>query len=154
MASGPVLFGYDGSPDAREAITRAGALLRPGPAVVATTWLSFAEAAPAALLAVPGGVAREGAEMLDEAECAAAEELAAEGAALARGAGFEASPRALPSRGPSWPVLVALADELDAAAIVLGSRGRSAMAAAVLGGVSTGVLHHTRRPVLVVRPGP
>jgi nucleotide-binding universal stress UspA family protein len=34
---------------------------------------------------------------------------------------------------------------------VAGSRGRSSVAAAVLGSVSTGILHHTRRPVLVVR---
>jgi hypothetical protein len=36
MSQGPVLFAYDGSAHARAAIERAGAVLQPGPAVVAT----------------------------------------------------------------------------------------------------------------------
>ena len=59
--------------------------------------------------------------------------------------GFRTVEAGLRSHGPF------AADELDASAIVLGSRGRSPMAATVLGSVSTGVLHRTRRPVLVVR---
>ena len=43
------------------------------------------------------------------------------------------------------------ADAVDATVIVVGSRGRSTLAASVLGSVSTGILHHTKRPVLVVR---
>ena len=45
-----VLFAFDGSPHARAAIERAGTLLKPGPAVVATAWTTFEEAAPGALL--------------------------------------------------------------------------------------------------------
>jgi nucleotide-binding universal stress UspA family protein len=52
-----------------------------------------------------------------------------------------------------FATLIACADGLDAAALVLGSRGRSALAATLLGSVSTGVLHHTARPVLVARAG-
>ena len=57
------------------------------------------------------------------------------------------------SSGPFFAALIKLADELDARVIACGSRGRSTIAAAVLGSVSTGLLHHTRRPVLVVRDG-
>jgi len=152
MSAGPVLFAFDGSPHSRAAIAQAGALLRPGPAVVATAWTTFAGAAPAALLALPRDMVRESVADLDDANRETAEELAAEGAELARAAGFEAEPRAIRSAGPFFAALLDCAEELDAAAIVAGSRGRSTIAATVLGSVSTGLLHHTRRPVLVVRP--
>ncbi len=48
-----------------------------------------------------------------------------------------------------WRAIAALADERGAAAIAVGSRGRGAMKAAVLGSVSSGLVHNARRPVLV-----
>jgi nucleotide-binding universal stress UspA family protein len=146
-----VLIAYDGSDNAKAAIERAGAVLEHGPAVVATAWTSFEDAAPAALLAMPGDMVREGTQALDDAGRETAEELAAEGAELARAAGFDVEPRAVRSKGPFFAALIQAADELDASVIVAGSRGRSALRAAVLGSVSTGLLHHTRRPVLIVR---
>jgi nucleotide-binding universal stress UspA family protein len=151
MSQGPVLIAYDGSDNAKTAIERAGAVLRHRPAVVATAWTTFEGAAPAALLALPGNMVREGAQSLDEANRETAEELAAEGAELARAAGFDAEPRAVRCTGPFFAGLIEAAEELDANTIVAGSRGRSALRAAVLGSVSTGLLHHTSRPVLVVR---
>jgi nucleotide-binding universal stress UspA family protein len=146
----PVLFAFDGSPGARAAIERSAAVLRPGPAVVATAWTPFADAAPAALLAFPGRMVEGVVEDLDAAGSDTAEKLAAEGAELARAAGFDATARPIRSPGPFFAALVELADEIDASAIVMGSRGRSTLAATVLGSVSTGVLHHSHRPVLVV----
>jgi nucleotide-binding universal stress UspA family protein len=46
--------------------------------------------------------------------------------------------------------IVAYADSVDADVIVVGSRGRGAIAGAFLGSVSRGVLREARRPVLVV----
>jgi nucleotide-binding universal stress UspA family protein len=143
-----VLIAYDGSPHARAAIAHAGATLRPGPAVVATAWTSFADSAPRAVLR---NVVLPVVEDLDVAGREEAEELAAEGAELARAAGFEAQPRAVRAGGPFFAALLEVADEIDAGVIVAGSRGRSSVAAAVLGSVSTGILHHTTRPVLVIR---
>jgi nucleotide-binding universal stress UspA family protein len=53
--------------------------------------------------------------------------------------------------GETVETIVALADTKNADMIVLGCRGRSAVASAILGSVSHGVLRHASRPVLVVK---
>jgi nucleotide-binding universal stress UspA family protein len=47
--------------------------------------------------------------------------------------------------------IVAYADNHDVDLTVVGSRGRGAIASALLGSVSQAVLHESRRPVLVIR---
>jgi nucleotide-binding universal stress UspA family protein len=148
--AGEILIAYDGSEGARAAIAHAGAVLRGGPAVVATAWAPFRDTAPAALRALHSTIAEDAIADLDAASGQHAEDRAAEGAELARAAGFDAVPRPLATSHRYFRALLDLADELDAPVIVMGSRGRSPVAAAVLGSVSTGVLHHGRRPVLVV----
>ena len=69
----------------------------------------------------------------------------------AEAAGFTATPVIAEALGPVWQAIVRVADERDAAAIVLGSRGLSGVKAALLGSVSSGVVQHATRPVLVVQ---
>lgn len=54
---------------------------------------------------------------------------------------------------PGNPIheIVAFADAHDVDLIVIGSRGHGAVASAVLGSVSLGVLRESERPVLIVR---
>jgi nucleotide-binding universal stress UspA family protein len=78
-----------------------------------------------------------------------ARETAEQGAAIARDLGFEVETHT-PSDSPLWRGIVALADEVDAGAIVVGARGLSAVKSALIGSTSNGVVHHTTRPVLVV----
>jgi nucleotide-binding universal stress UspA family protein len=54
-------------------------------------------------------------------------------------------------RGDTVDEIVAFADSRDVDLIVVGSRGHGALANALLGSVSRGVLSESRRPVLVVR---
>ncbi len=49
--------------------------------------------------------------------------------------------------------ILSVADDVDAKAIVLGTRGRGGVTSMMLGSVSRAVLHHADRPVLVV-PSP
>ncbi|HET9738357.1 MAG TPA: universal stress protein [Solirubrobacteraceae bacterium] len=146
----PIVIAYDGSPPAQAAIEQAGALLQFCRAVVVHVWAPIEVAVPASLLGAPAGVAVAGARGLDATEKQRAERVAEEGTELARRAGFAAEALAIRRDGPPWRALVKCAVELDAAAIVTGTRSRSRPAAAVLGSTAEGVLHHAHRAVLVV----
>ena len=54
-------------------------------------------------------------------------------------------------RGDTVDEIVAYADSHNVDLIVVGSRGRGAVATALLGSVSRGILRESKRPVLVVR---
>jgi nucleotide-binding universal stress UspA family protein len=55
-------------------------------------------------------------------------------------------------KGDTVEEIVAFADSHDVDLIVVGTRGHGAIAGALLGSVSRGILRETKRPVLVVRP--
>jgi nucleotide-binding universal stress UspA family protein len=150
----PIVLGYDGSEWAREAIERAAALLRPTRMEVVNVWRSIQPEVGAALIGASRGMASEGARRLDAERAAESAELAAEGVELARDLGLVASPVSLRSTTTIWGAICELAVERDAAAVVVGSRGRSGLGEALLGSVSSGVLHHANRPVLVVHASP
>jgi nucleotide-binding universal stress UspA family protein len=150
--TGTALIAYDGSDDAAAAIRSAGHLLAPRPAIVAHVWDSLAALLLHTDVRGLTGSMREAAEELDEEDRRDAERIAAEGAELAREAGFDAEAHALQGKPKAWPTLLAKADEMDAAVVVIGSRGQGAVRSALFGSVSSGLLHHAHRPLLVVPP--
>jgi nucleotide-binding universal stress UspA family protein len=152
-ASTPVLVGYDGSDVAGRAIERAAGLLGGGAAVVLTVWeptAAFAGYDP--LAGVSEGMGRAAgleAEM-DDIGAQVAQRTADQGAELAREHGFDATART--AEGKVWRMIVDVADELDADAIVVGTRGHSGLQSLMIGSVANGVVHHSDRPVLVIPP--
>jgi nucleotide-binding universal stress UspA family protein len=101
------------------------------------------------LVAGAYAAAGSGAAGLDRRADADALALAEEGADLARAAGFRAEARAgLDS--PTWRGVVRVADEIDAAVVVLGSRGLTGVRELLERSLSHQVAGHGRRPVLVV----
>src|SRR5687767_8913967 len=114
----PVILCYDGSTDAAVAIERTAELFPDRPVVVLAVWprgqAHFAYAWPS--MVIP-----ENFEALDAAASAAAVETAEKGAALARAVGLEAEPLAARADGPLWQAILDVAEQRDAAVIVLGS---------------------------------
>ena len=143
----PILIAYDGSDAAHAAIARAGELVGPGPARVVTTW------EPVSLGVATGVAPPVYLPDLEKSYERRAAETAAEGVALAEAAGFSAEPVVVPEPNGCWTAILDAADATDAALIVLGTRGLSSVRSALLGSVSTGVVHHSQRPVLVVHGG-
>jgi nucleotide-binding universal stress UspA family protein len=148
----PVLFCYDGSDGSKAALTVAADLvMHPADAVVLAVWTPIALqlARAGSLLAV---VPNEG--DLDEEEVAAAQRIADEGTAGARGRGYNASARVAEANESVAKTIGEIAREIDARLIVCGQRGRGAFASALLGSVSHQLSAHAERPVLIAPQHP
>jgi nucleotide-binding universal stress UspA family protein len=148
--SQPVLFCFDGSDGAADAIRSAGGLLGAREAIV----LSVAVPAEEEFASNPMGelVGRLSRLYREWGEYAAelATTQAQHGVQLAGEAGF-AEARPLTATGKPASTIVRVADEQDAAVIVIGSQRYGAIAG-VLGSVAARVAREAKRPVLVV-PG-
>jgi nucleotide-binding universal stress UspA family protein len=141
-----ILVSIDGSPDSELALTQAIDLAEGEHAVLT---LFSAVAGPPAM-AYLGGGATTAASLARDAE-GAARELLRDAAERVSG---DVSVRTVMSLKP---VRQALLEEVASGhydLIVMGSRGRGAVRAALLGSVSHYVLNHSRVPVLVVHAEP
>jgi nucleotide-binding universal stress UspA family protein len=146
MQDAPILICYDGSEGADRAIDAAAALLGTRRAVVLDVgpMLTPAESAVVASPVAPAA-AFEGVNEDD------ALKRARVGADRARRAGFEADARG-EIAAPTWDGVIAVADEIDAAVIVIGSRGLTGAREVLEGSLSHEVAEHAGRPVLIVPP--
>jgi nucleotide-binding universal stress UspA family protein len=137
-----ILIATDGSPSAEEAVELGLELASENdaevfavevkPAVDVAPWAAFGMSAGAPHVPSP-----EDREALDDAM------------ARAEARGIHVTGELL--TGVPVDEIVAAADSHDVDLIVMGSRGHGAVARALLGSVSIGVLRETRRPVLIVR---
>jgi nucleotide-binding universal stress UspA family protein len=146
MSSEPILICYDGSQSAEHSFGAAAGVLAGRKAIVAdigpvlTGAESYAAVSPGINIA-----------LLEQENLAGALERAEHGAELARRAGFDAEARAELS-APTWEGIVDLANEVDAAVIVIGSRGLKGVRERLEGSVSHQVAQNSGRPVLIVTP--
>ncbi|MFC8526386.1 universal stress protein [Nocardia sp. NPDC057227] len=149
-----MLIAYDGSENAKRAITYAGRFLSAERAVVLTAWEPMVR--QAARLSGLSGVMQPEWVPEDEIEDIAyqdARAVNAEGLHLAQLAGLNAEARTEESSTTIWNAIVECADELDVDIIVAGTRGSTGLRALLRSSVADAVLKHCHRPVLLVPPG-
>ena len=147
MASdqGPlVVIAYDGSEGARDAVRRAAETVSQRTALVVYAYPHAEEMS--AGLGVPVTMPTDAVQTLRRR----ADEIANKGAELARTSGFVAEAVAVEAKGGVADALLSLARERNAAAIVVGSRGLGGATSALLGSVSSKLIHDADRPIVVV----
>ena len=144
-STGKVLLATDGSEDASLAARVA--------ADVATTTGREVHVVhvlePLPRYAYPG-ITPETYSLVEDKRRAQAGELLAREADRLRSEGAEVA-EVHPRVGPIVDEILDSGDELRASLIVMGSRGRGLVKNLLLGSVSEGVVHHSKRPVLVAR---
>lgn len=104
---------------------------------------------------VPGlrGMLAAGLDEMDEVGDQVSQRTAAEGAEHANQAGLDAEPLSVQAPGRAWRNILKVARERNAQAIVIGQRGVGGAERVLLGSVSTAVVHHADKPVVVVPAG-
>ena len=144
MNEAPILIGYDGSEDARRGIDSAVVLFGRRRAVVL-------DVAPVVTPAESLATITPGPYAFEEYNRSEAAPVAEEGARYARAVGLDAEAR-VDVAAPTWQAIVDVADEIDAAVIVMGTRGLNGARELFEGSVSHQVAQHAGRPVLIVPP--
>lgn len=154
MGSGPVIFGFDGSPASLHALNETAPLLSAQEVLVVVVWEAGRPfdilANPSQLLDTPvASLDLRAAYEADQSAYDAALRMAEHGAQLATNAGMKAEGIAVADELPVPETLVRLAKERDARAIVVGADTHSKLSQILLGTTTQGVLNKAHCPVIV-----
>lgn len=151
-----LLVAYDGSPAAEAAIAAAGRLFDGALGQL----LMVVESPPgydrlrrAAFALDSAGVQHE-LEVLFREVTERRRDIAHRGLQLSKAVGLRLEPQVLARQGGESERILSQAETAQTDLIVVGSRGRGALARSLLGSTSTEVLHRAARPVLVVPAEP
>lgn len=138
----PVMLATDGSPTAEKATGTAIELAKrlDTELIVVTAW-----DIPYTTVGLAPTTSAELATLSKDEAC----KVAVQAAARAEEAGVETRTSVL--RGMTVQEICAAAEKFDPRFLVIGSHGWGVVKRALFGSVSTGVLHHAKCPVLVVR---
>ena len=139
-----------------QALRDAAELFAPRAGLVVVVWeagaaYDFATIPSASLELPPAQLDLRRAAELDQALYADAERLARHGAAAARSLGMPADALAVADELTVSETLVRIADDVGAAAIVVGRHDHSALHDVLVGSTAKGLLRQAPCPVLVVR---
>jgi nucleotide-binding universal stress UspA family protein len=153
----PVVVAFDGSEEAQVAVRTAAGLFASRRLVIASVWEPGLAMAMAMVPATdPTGVGYppptgEAMAEIDRIQRDHAVEVAEAGVRLAQQSGAAAEAYPVADEVDIARTVAELAVQLDAGAIVVGSRGLGAVKSKLLGSTSAALLHHASTPVLVVR---
>ena len=151
----PVVVAFDGAEESVEAARSAARLFHDRPLLVVTVWepgLAMAMV-PTAGLDASGYIppTPEEIEAMDHAQHDHAKAMAEAGARIASEEGASAEALPVPDSTDVPGTILAIAEQRDAAAVVVGSRGHGRVKSLLEGSTSRRLLHDSRRPVVVVR---
>lgn len=153
MPSGPIIFGYDGSPAAEHAIRAAAALIDPRPALVVVVWeagVAYETLEGPAIPAAP--LDMRAAMQADQAMYDDARRTADRGARLVAGLGFDVESLVVADDATVAKTLVRIARERNAQALVVGAHGHNRAQDLFVGSTSRRVVERAPCPVVVVGP--
>jgi nucleotide-binding universal stress UspA family protein len=136
-----IVVGYDGSEHSDRALDRAAELVSGGGELIVVSAVS--------LEPLQAGRARSGASAVDPIEVESARQALDKAQARVDGKGLNV--RTVEAHGEPADALVRVAKDEGASLIVVGTRGHNVAQRALLGSVSSDVVHHAECDVLVVR---
>jgi nucleotide-binding universal stress UspA family protein len=156
LRSGPVVIGFDGSSASERALREGGDLLATRTALVVVVWeagLAFGalELPTSSVGLPPAPIDVRGALEVEDAMYERAQRMAQHGADLAKQAGMEAEGLAVADEVTVAETLTRVAQERDAQALVVGTRGHGGLGKVLLGSTAEAVIRKAPCPVLVVR---
>jgi len=146
-ANGRLLVCYDGSDGAKAALDAAARAFAGHEAVIACYWQPFGSSPKRFAVDIRELV--QDADDVNRREEQLAQRIADEGAELARSFGLAADGCAVEIDGPIEEAILAHADEIEAAAIVLGARSRSGLRSLLIGSTSNEIIQRATRPVFL-----
>jgi nucleotide-binding universal stress UspA family protein len=156
MRSGPVVIGFDGSPASERALREGAELMATRTALVVVVWeagLAFGalELPTSSVGLAPAPIDVRAALETEDAMYERARRLAQHGADLAKQADLQAEGLVVADKVTVAETLARVAQERDAQALVVGTRGHGRLSKVLLGGTAEGVIRKAPCPVLVVR---
>jgi nucleotide-binding universal stress UspA family protein len=150
----PVVVAFDGSDAAGAAVRAAATLFADRTLLVVSVWEPGLAFAVAPMHDISGAVymapSPDQVAAIDRVQRDHAVDVAEAGARLAREAGATAEAVAVSDELAVAETIVSVAEQRDAGAVVIGSRGLGGVKA-MFGSTSRSLLQHADRPVLVVK---